>query len=195
MAVHVGGSEMEINLTPLLDLILQLIMFFLACANFAADQASSNVQLPLSTSAQEIQPKTEDEFIVINIELVRQDRRAPSGERILIDGKPVRDPIEPRTIRFRIVGGEDIVFNADNPEQKALGLGRAMNRMASLANTLRFRLAGRKKVPLAEIKTIDIPVIVRADAETEYVLIYQLIVQCKGSGFPRVELRATTKQE
>src|SRR5690349_829799 len=116
MAVHVGGSEMEINLTPLLDLILQLIMFFLACANFAADQASSNVQLPLSTSAQEIQPKTEDEFIVINIELVRQDRRAPNGERILVDGKPVRDPVEPRTIRFRIVGGEDIVMT-DDPQQ------------------------------------------------------------------------------
>src|SRR5262245_20440344 len=61
MAVHSGNTEMEINLTPLLDLILQLVMFFLACANFAADQASSNVQLPLSTSAQEIQPKTEDE--------------------------------------------------------------------------------------------------------------------------------------
>jgi biopolymer transport protein ExbD len=194
MAVHASGSEMEINLTPLLDLILQLIMFFLACANFAAEQASSNVQLPLSTSAQEIQPKTEDEFIVINIELVRQDRFAPNGERIMVDGKPVRDPIEPRTIRFHIVGGQDIVMTED-PEQRAAGLGRAMNRMRELASTVRFRLAGRKKVPVNTIKSINIPVIVRADADTSYELIYQLIAQCKVEGFPRIELRATTKRE
>src|SRR5688572_14111138 len=133
MAVHVGGSEMEVNLTPLLDLILQLIMFFLACTNFAADQASSNVQLPESTSAQEIQPKTEDEYLVINIELIRQDRRAPSGEVIRnAKGNPIRDPIEPRTIRFRIVGGEDITM-IDRPEQKAAGLAMAMDRMKRLA--------------------------------------------------------------
>src|SRR4051812_13848038 len=132
MAVHVGGNEMEINLTPLLDLILQLIMFFLACANFAADQASSNVQLPESTSAQEIQPKTEDEYIVINIELVRQERKAPNGEVVMAKGVPVRDPIEPRTFRFRILGGEDITIT-DDPQQKAIGLGRAMNRMDRLA--------------------------------------------------------------
>lgn len=195
MAVNVGGNEMEVNLTPLLDLILQLIMFFLACANFAADQASSNVQLPESTSAQEIQPKTEDEYIVINIELVRQDRRAPSGEIIRTPkGGPIRDPIEPRTLRFRIVGGEDITM-IDRPDQKAVGLGRAMDRMRLLAQNIRFRLAARQNVNPSSIKRIDIPIIVRADAETEYVLIYELIQQCKASGFPRVELRATTKRD
>ncbi|HQR09221.1 MAG TPA: biopolymer transporter ExbD [Gemmatales bacterium] len=193
MAVSTGSNEMEVNLTPLLDLVLQLIMFFLACLNFAADQVSSNVLLPLSVSATEIQPKTEQEYIMINIELVRKDRLAPNGETIRTpDGKPVRDPIEPRTFKFRILGGEDITF-MDRPDQKSIGLGRAMNRMKLLAENLKLRIAARDKVNVTTIKELKVPVIVRADQETEYVMIYDLIQQCKNAGFQRIELRAYSK--
>lgn len=193
MAVSVGSNEMEVNLTPLLDLVLQLIMFFLACINFAADQVNSNVLLPLSISATEIQPKTEQEYIMINIELVRKDRLGPDGEPIKTpDGKPVRDPIEPRTFKFHILGGEDITL-IDRPDQKSIGLGRAMNRMKILAQDLKFRISARDKVDIKTIKEIKVPVIVRADVETEYVLIYDLIQQCKNAGFQRIELRAYSK--
>ncbi len=193
MAVSVGSNEMEVNLTPLLDLVLQLIMFFLACINFAADQVNSNVLLPESLSATEIQPKTEQEYIMINIELVRKDRLGPDGEPIKTpDGKPVRDPIEPRTFKFHILGGEDITL-IDRPDQKSIGLGRAMNRMKILADDLRFRISARDKVDVKTIKEIKVPIIVRADVETEYVLIYDLIQQCKNAGFQRIELRAHTK--
>jgi biopolymer transport protein ExbD len=195
MAVHVGNNELEVNLTPLLDLVLQLIMFFLACINFVSEQVSSNVQLPDSTSAQEIQPKTEDEFIVINIELLRKDRLSPSGE-IVRDAKnqPVRDPLEPHTFKFRIHGGQDITFT-NTPESKAVGLATAMNRMTLLAERLKLLLAARKNMNPKDVKSINIPVIVRADVETEYALIYLLIQQCKNAGFPRVELRANTSKE
>jgi biopolymer transport protein ExbD len=195
MAIQVGDNEMEINLTPLLDLILQLIMFFLACVSFVSDEVSSNVRLPDSSSAQEIQPKTESEYIVINIELLRQERRAPSGEIIRdAKGQPLRDPIEPHTFKFRIIGGEDITF-VDNPASKAAGLAKAMQRMRLLAEKLRLRLAAREHKGSKDIKRINIPVIVRADVETEYALIYLLIEQCRNSGFPRVELRANTIRE
>ncbi|MBL8824723.1 MAG: biopolymer transporter ExbD [Planctomycetia bacterium] len=195
MAVSVDSNEMEINLTPLLDLVLQLIMFFLACINFAAEQVSGNVQLPLSSSAQEIQPKTEQEYIMINIELVRKDRLSPAGTIVMTsEGKPVRDPIVPRTFRFRILGGEDITI-LDRPDQKALGLGRAMNRMKILAQDLRLRMAARDKIPVDSIKELRVPVIVRADVETEYKLIYDLIQQCRNAGFQRIELRAYTRNE
>ncbi|HMP16250.1 MAG TPA: biopolymer transporter ExbD, partial [Gemmatales bacterium] len=183
----------DINLTPLLDLVLQLIMFFLACINFASDQASNSVQLPRSLSATEIQPKTEQDYILINIEVVRKDRLAPDGKPITTpDGRPVRDLVEPRTIKFRIHGGEDITF-FDRPDQKALGLGRAMNRMKELARNLRFRISARDNIKVDTIKTLKVPIIVRADVETEYTMIYQLIQQCKNIGFERIELRALTK--
>jgi biopolymer transport protein ExbD len=189
-----SDNELEINLTPLLDLILQLIMFFLACVNFVNEQISSNVHLPSSSSAQEIQPKTEQEFIVINIELMRKDRVDAFGSVVRDpSGFPVRDPIEPHTFKFRILGGDDIVFT-DSPESKSSGLAKAMQRMQLLANKLRLRLAARRGIPAEEVK-LDIPVIVRADVDTEYQLIYSLIQQCKSSGFPRIELRATTRNE
>ncbi len=195
MTVSTGSNEMEVNLTPLLDLVLQLIMFFLACINFAADQVSGNVMLPLSISATEIQPKTEQEYIMINIELVRKDRLGPSGEPLkTTDGKPVRDPIEPKTFKFRILGGDDITF-IERPDQEALGIGRAMNRMKTLADTLRLRLAARNKVNPDTIKEIKVPVIVRADVEAKYNLIYNLIQQCKNAGFQRIELRAYSKND
>ena len=195
MAASVSSNEMEVNLTPLLDLVLQLIMFFLACINFAADQVSGNVMLPLSISATEIQPKTEQEYIMINIELVRKDRLTPSGEVMkTADGKPMRDPIEPRTFRFRILGGEDITV-MERPDQEAIGLGRAMNRMKTLADTLRLRLAARNNVRPDTIKEIKVPVIVRADVEAKYNLIYNLIQQCKNAGFQRIELRAYSKND
>jgi biopolymer transport protein ExbD len=193
MAASVGSNEMEVNLTPLLDLVLQLIMFFLACINFAADQASGNVQLPLSISATEIQPKTEQDYILVNIELVRKDRLKPDGEPVRTpDGKPVRDPVEPRTLKFRIPGGDDITF-LDRPDQKSVGLGRAMNRMKELAKNLRFRISARDNVKVDSIKELKVPIIVRGDVEAEYTMIYQLIQQCKNAGFQRVELRALTK--
>jgi biopolymer transport protein ExbD len=186
-------SDMEVNLTPLLDLVLQLIMFFLACVNFAADQASGSVQLPVSISAQEIQPKTEEDYILINIELVRKDRLAANGEPVKdAQGNPVRDAVEPRTFKFKIHGGEEITF-LDRPDQKSVGLGRAMNRMKTLGDNLRFRISIRDKVDVKNVKEIKVPVIVRGDVETEYQLIYQLIQQCKNVGFQRVELRAVTK--
>jgi biopolymer transport protein ExbD len=195
MAVHVGDKELEINLTPLLDLVLQLIMFFLACVNFVSEQVSSNVQLPSSTSAQEIQPKTEDEYIIINIELLRKDRTGPNGEIIHDkENHPIRDPIEPHTFKFRIHGGQDITF-IDTPESKARGLATAMNRMTLLANKVRLLIAARQNISPNEVKSIKIPVIVRADVETEYSLIYFLIQQCKNAGFPKVELRANTRKD
>lgn len=127
---------------------------------------------------------------MINIELLRKDRLASDGTPVKTpDGKPVRDAIEPRTFRFRILGGEDITV-IDRPDQKSIGLGRAMNRMKILAENLRLRMAARDKVNPATIKEIKVPIIVRADVETEYVMIYDLIQQCKSVGFQRIELRA-----
>jgi biopolymer transport protein ExbD len=48
-----GGSEDvgEPNLTPLLDLVLQLLMFFLIVANFVVEQNNQDISLPVATTA------------------------------------------------------------------------------------------------------------------------------------------------
>jgi hypothetical protein len=96
MAAAVGSEKMELNLTPLLDVVLQLIMFFMMCVNFVMDQVDPNVLLPSSVSARELPPKTDVQVVVINMEVVREDIIGP-------DGKPLRDPTTGRVQRKPIV--------------------------------------------------------------------------------------------
>lgn len=51
--MHGGDNEgpVEPNLMPLLDLVLQLLMFFLIVANFVAEQSNQDIKLPEATTA------------------------------------------------------------------------------------------------------------------------------------------------
>src|SRR5271167_1633548 len=65
---QVGGSgdRVEPNLIPLLDLVLQLVMFFIMVANFAVQETTSDVQLPLSSAAKGTGPRDSD-VIYLNL--------------------------------------------------------------------------------------------------------------------------------
>lgn len=70
-----GGNEgCDVNLTPLLDLVLQLIMFFMITVNFvAADQFDETIKLPIAKNASLRDPGAE-QFIFLNLN--------PQGELI-----------------------------------------------------------------------------------------------------------------
>ena len=52
MSASVGSEGADPNLTPLLDLVLQLIMFFMITVNFVrTDQFDDAIKLPVATSA------------------------------------------------------------------------------------------------------------------------------------------------
>lgn len=53
---HSASAEIsaEPNLVPLLDLVLQLIMFFMMCANFVKEENDQSIQLPKSQMAMPI---------------------------------------------------------------------------------------------------------------------------------------------
>lgn len=53
---HSSNSELsaEPNLVPLLDLVLQLIMFFMMCANFVMEENDRTIKLPISQMAMPI---------------------------------------------------------------------------------------------------------------------------------------------
>jgi biopolymer transport protein ExbD len=66
MAQVSGSDAPEPNLIPLLDLVLQLVMFFIMVANFAQQQVTADVMLPLSVSAKPPEPGELD-VIYLNI--------------------------------------------------------------------------------------------------------------------------------
>jgi biopolymer transport protein ExbD len=67
--MHAGGDGAleEPNLVPLLDLVLQMVMFFMACTNFAMANANAAVVLPLAQSARPVED-TGDDILYLNID-------------------------------------------------------------------------------------------------------------------------------
>src|SRR5947209_9909641 len=67
MSASVGSEGADPNLTPLLDLVLQLIMFFMITINFVrADQFDDAIKLPVATSAMALEPGSDD-LIFLNL--------------------------------------------------------------------------------------------------------------------------------
>jgi biopolymer transport protein ExbD len=66
---HISGGpglKAEPNLTPLLDMVLQLLMFFMMCVNFVTEQVNETIQLPVSQSARPMD-KRETDVLYLNL--------------------------------------------------------------------------------------------------------------------------------
>jgi len=83
------GVSSEPNLTPLLDMVLQLVMFFMLVTNFVADEMSDKIKLPVASQAKPLTAK-DTNFMYLNVD---------KAGHILIPGK------EP------IIDENDIMFN------------------------------------------------------------------------------------
>ena len=69
-----GGDQVDVNLTPLLDLVLQLIMFFMITVNFvASDQFDDSIKLPVAKNAS-VLDNTAEQYIFLNLN--------PAGELV-----------------------------------------------------------------------------------------------------------------
>jgi biopolymer transport protein ExbD len=74
-----SGDKCEPNFTPLLDLVLQLVMFFMLCANFVMDQTNVEIKLPSALAAKAL-PATEDYAIYLNVNEQGKVILAPSDQ-------------------------------------------------------------------------------------------------------------------
>jgi biopolymer transport protein ExbD len=63
---HGSTERCEPNFTPLLDLVLQLVMFFMISANFVLEQTSVDIKLPKAIAAKALE-KSEEEVIFLNV--------------------------------------------------------------------------------------------------------------------------------
>jgi len=66
-ASSLGALKAEPNLTPLLDVVLQLLMFFMMCVNFVSEQVSEDVKLPVAQSARPMS-RTEGDVLYLNLD-------------------------------------------------------------------------------------------------------------------------------
>ena len=76
-------GRLDVNLTPLLDLVLQLIMFFMLTVNFVrVDQANERVDLPVAQTAMPL-VSSGDSLVFINID--KDGQRLAGGARLAND--------------------------------------------------------------------------------------------------------------
>jgi biopolymer transport protein ExbD len=84
---HGSTDRCEPNFTPLLDLVLQLVMFFMLCANFVMEETSVEVKLPEANAAKALDKDT-TEAIFLNVNdkgqvLLAPTQREKEGEDTL----------------------------------------------------------------------------------------------------------------
>ncbi|OWK43156.1 ExbD/TolR family protein [Fimbriiglobus ruber] len=66
MSASSSHEKCEPNLTPLLDMVLQLIMFFMLCANFVNEQVVKTIELPNALATKPVEKTTQD-YLILNV--------------------------------------------------------------------------------------------------------------------------------
>lgn len=96
---HGSSDKCEPNFTPLLDLVLQLVMFFMLCANFVMDQTNVEIKLPEAAAAKAIE-SSEQYVYFLN---VNQEGRVifPAGARpVDTTGKEIESSDNPKQLEI-----------------------------------------------------------------------------------------------
>jgi biopolymer transport protein ExbD len=136
----------EPNLVPLLDLVLQMLMFFIITVNFVSNQVNENIKLPVAQTAQPMKKDITD-VLYLNVN----------------------------------AKGQLEVIGKDQP----------LTDMGQIKAYLRTEYRNREVI--AGPGKVNTSVIIRADRNAEYKLVYQIMRQCKEQGFHKMQLRAMQK--
>ncbi len=162
-------SHDEPNLTPLLDLVLQLVMFFMLIAHFENEQKNENVKLPLASVAKGL-TKDHSKVLFINvlpppIDEDSQTGRAKSNkatytvfEGMTMREYTTRDQLK-NYMRNQIAMDQATAAKADWDA----GKGRSL-------------------------------VIIRADRGCNFKQVYEVMTTAREVGYGEVQLRAEVKQ-
>ena len=82
-----ADSETDVNLTPLLDLVLQLIMFFMITVNFVrVDQFDESIRLPVASTAVPID-NTAEKWVFLNLDAKGKLAGKLGGQQLDTPGK------------------------------------------------------------------------------------------------------------
>jgi biopolymer transport protein ExbD len=143
----------EPNLVPLLDLVFQLIMFFMICVNFVGEQVNADIQLPTSQSAR---PMDKTDLDVLFLNLDAQGHVHVPGE------------------------------------------AQPLTTQGAVQAYLRRQYGDAKRV--SEVRgdksgKVNTRIIIRADKNSTYLQVFELMVWCRDAGYRKIEQRAYIKTE
>ena len=165
---HGGGSDDSIaepDLTPLLDLVLQLLMFFIINVNFVAEQVSADIKLPSSESARPVD-KADPAAIFVG-------QKVKTNEFL--------NKLTPQE-KLRVQNSDSLVLI---PTQPPMTLPEAKAWLRDKYDSISKLKAGGK---------VDTIIYFRPDEDLEYGQMVTLMNYCKIAGFTRIKVRAQMKR-
>ena len=113
-------ARAEPNLVPLLDLVFQLIMFFMITVNFVSAQLNEEIKLPIAQSARAMD-KAEVEVLVLNMDAGGKLARARQAQPVeLADHRVPGDAELARDLAARHPGVEAALHRIDTVGVPAL---------------------------------------------------------------------------
>jgi biopolymer transport protein ExbD len=161
------GPSDEPNLTPLLDVVLQLLMFFMMCVNFVTEQINEDIKLPNSQSARPMD-KSETDVLFLNLK--------PFQEKDYKD-RLSAETMDRLTTKFR------------ENDPCVLVVGKEPMKPSEMSPWLRQQFDDAKRNS-TDGKTVNTAVIIRADGRTDYLEVFKLLQTCKVVGYTKLKLRA-----
>jgi biopolymer transport protein ExbD len=162
-----GPGNAEPNLTPLLDVVLQLLMFFIMCVNFVSEQVNEDIKLPDSQAAKPMM-KDGTDALLINLQPFHTEEQARSG-------------------KFRT---QDL-NKFHEGEAMATALLKPPFKLSELNSFLKqqYEDAGRLSKD-GQVRTV---IVLRAHKDMQYEDVYRVLQMCKTIGYRDLHLRAISK--
>ena len=132
-AFHSPSPAGKINVTPMIDVVMCLIVFYLIVGKLAADQRS-NIRLPESATG--AADKAQD-HLVINV----MAGRTPGSTRIVIDTFDIPESSLEATIRERVGSRADVVVELRGSRELSYASIAGVVRACKNAGVASVRLA------------------------------------------------------
>jgi biopolymer transport protein ExbD len=175
-----NDSTVEPNLTPLLDLVLQLLMFFMICGNYASEQSNEPVNLAFSQTAKQLADETslqegtnkEHDFLFLTVKPYHPDTNngdlanhiAEESRQSVLDKFKDGDA-------YVIIVGQDAM--------------RADDSLMVWLKEQHDDLLNKSKD--GQVHTA---VVIRPDGDIDYAVVYRILRYCKDKGFTNLKVRA-----
>ena len=159
----------EPDFTPLLDVVLQLLMFFIMCVRFVPNQATELIKLPDAKEGHMVE-LSDRHTIFLNLRPYDEDyfRKRYTPEEWANFPKERYKPGDPVIMLFS---------KNDWPYTPATLKQRLQD-----AYTDEQRNANGGEIPTV--------IVIRADKDTDYSTVYGILKDCKTIGFRKLKLRA-----
>ena len=171
-----GGEKSEFNMTPMIDVTFQLIIFFILAGQSASDELDENIELhrPTGSQAVKLDPSVEKvgNRAIVNVVAENAFRDQPGG---FFDGR---------------VKYYSILMPRENPGDKKRPEVAPENMLGDLVVFLKARKAMAEQ---AGNPKKEFTMVVRADKRLRWSMVEMVIAAGMQAGVPRMNLTALAK--